>query len=287
MIENLITIGNHRRHTFAPYHIKATTARGNRVVSGRDSLMLYEGCIADFDGPQKEYRGKTNLRYGSFCQQAGGLQVFLGGEHRNDGVVNHSLSHFEELKFHVAAENKEKLASYDKGPTTIGSNVIISRNVTIVSGVSIGDGAVVAANSVVVKDVPAFAVVAGNPARVIKYRFSEAAIESLLAIRWWDFDYVFLCRQIDFMVSASVDAILERFSDPSGNVYEKPGNYILLHTGLDPKGEHTVVVDGLESEGRTYKADELPPEIVSYLSQGDPRDVTVDQDIFRFLSGGS
>ena len=287
MITNLKAIGNHRRHTFAPYWIKGTTARGNRVVSGRDSLMLYEGCIADFDGPQEEYRGKTNLRYGSFCQQAGGLQIFLGGEHRNNVVVNHSLSHFEELKYHVADENKERLLSRAKGPTTIGNNVIVSRNVTIVSGVRIGDGAVVAANSVVTKDVPPFAVVAGNPARVIKHRFSEATIESLLAIRWWDFDYVFLCAQIDFMVSAAVEAFLERFSDVSGNVYETPGNYILLHTGLDPNGEHTVVVDGLESEGRTYRADALPPEIVSYLSQGDPQDVTVDHDIFRFLPRGS
>ena len=89
------------------------------------------------------------------------------------------------------------------------------------------------------------------------------------------------------MVSAAVEAILERFSDVSGNVYETPGNYILLHTGLDPNGEHTVVVDGLESEGRTYRADALPPEIVSYLSQGDPQDVTVDHDIFRFLPRGS
>jgi len=167
MITNLKAIGNHRRHTFAPYWIKCTTARGNRIVSGRDSLMLYEGCIADFDGPQEEYRGKTNLRYGSFCQQAGGLQIFLGGEHRNDAVVNHSLSHFEELKYHVSDENRERLASSAKGPTTIGNNVIISRNVTIVSGVSIGDGAVIGAGAVVTRSLPARCHAVGVPARPI------------------------------------------------------------------------------------------------------------------------
>ena len=287
VIEHLKAIGNHRRHSFAPYHLKATTARGNRVVSGRDSLMLFEGCIADFDGPQAEYRGVTNLHYGSFCQQAGGLQIFLGGEHRNDEVLNHSLSHFEELKFHVAADNKQKLASYAKGPTTIGNNVIISRNATLLSGICIGDGAVVAANSVATRDVPPFAIVAGNPAQVIKHRFSEAIIESLLAIRWWDFDYVFLCHQIDFLVTAPVEAILEKYADVSNNVYEKPGDCILLRTGLDPNGEHTIVVEGVESNGSTYTADALPPEIVSYLSQTDPQDVTVDHDIFRFLPNRS
>ncbi len=183
----------------------------------------------------------------------------------------------------MAAGNKEKLASTAKGPTTIGSNVIISRNATLLSGICIGDGAVVAANSVVTRDVPPFAVVAGNPAQVIKHRFPEATIEALLAIRWWDFEYVFLCHQIDFLVSAPVEAILERYADVGGNVYEKPGNFILLRTGLDPNGEHTVVVEGVESNGTTHMADTLAPEIVAYLSQADPQDVTVDHDIFRFL----
>ena len=168
MMENLEVFANHQRHTFAPYHLKTKTARGNRIISGRDSLMLYEGRIEDFDGPQKELQGKTNLEFGSFCQQATGVKIFLGGEHRNDMIVNNSLSHFEELKFHLSDGQKLLLNSYSKGPTLIGNNVIISRNVSILSGVKIGDGAVLAANSVITKEVPPFAIVGGNPAKVIK-----------------------------------------------------------------------------------------------------------------------
>ncbi|WP_352629335.1 CatB-related O-acetyltransferase [Mesorhizobium sp. M0496] len=73
-----------------------------------------------------------------------------------------------------------------KGPIVIGNDVWVGARATIMSGVTIGDGAVVAACSVVTKDVPPYAIVAGNPARVIKYRFSEDTIAAMLKIRWWD-----------------------------------------------------------------------------------------------------
>lgn len=197
--------------------------------------------------------------------------------------MNNSLAHFDELRFHLSDEQKSQLSSYSKGPTVIDNNVILSRNVCILSGVKIGDGAVLAAGAVITKDVPPFAIVGGNPAKVIKYRFPDAVIESLLEIRWWDFEYVFLCRQLGFILSASTEAFLERYSDCVNNVYEKGGDYLLLRTGLDPSGEQTIVVDGVESEGQRYGAQELPPEILAYLSQDNPKNVTIDHDIMRFL----
>lgn len=71
---------------------------------------------------------------------------------------------------------------------TIGNDVFIGMNVTILDGVTIGDGAVIGAGAVVAKDIPPYAVAVGCPIKVIKYRFSEEVIRSLLASRWWDGD---------------------------------------------------------------------------------------------------
>ena len=68
----------------------------------------------------------------------------------------------------------------------IGNDVWIAVNAVILDGITIGDGAVIAANSTVTHDIPPYAIVAGSPARIIKYRFSQDIIDRLLAIRWWD-----------------------------------------------------------------------------------------------------
>ena len=73
-----------------------------------------------------------------------------------------------------------------KGDVVIGNDVWIATRATILSGVTIGDGAVVAAGAIVVDDVEPYAIVAGNPARLVKRRFTEAEIAVLLKVRWWD-----------------------------------------------------------------------------------------------------
>ncbi|KAA0690874.1 antibiotic acetyltransferase [Halopseudomonas laoshanensis] len=70
---------------------------------------------------------------------------------------------------------------------TIGNDVWIGRSAIILSGVSVGDGAVVGAGSIVTKNVPPYAVVAGNPAKIIRYRFEERIIRELMSIKWWEF----------------------------------------------------------------------------------------------------
>jgi acetyltransferase-like isoleucine patch superfamily enzyme len=71
-------------------------------------------------------------------------------------------------------------------PVLIGSDVWIGQGAIVLSGVNIGDGAIIAAGAVVTKDVAPYAIVAGNPAREIKKRFSKVVIEELLSLRWWD-----------------------------------------------------------------------------------------------------
>jgi len=72
-------------------------------------------------------------------------------------------------------------------PIQIGNDVWIGKHSTILDGVSVGNGAVVAARAVVTKDVPPYAIVGGVPAKIIKYRFSQEIIERLLKIQWWNF----------------------------------------------------------------------------------------------------
>lgn len=79
-------------------------------------------------------------------------------------------------------------SSFSRGDIVIGNDVWIGANCTILDNVRIGDGAVVAAGAVVTKDVPPYAIVGGNPASVIRHRFSPERVEELLELRWWDLE---------------------------------------------------------------------------------------------------
>lgn len=118
------------------------------------------------------------IRTGKFCSVAGGLQFMVNGNHRMDGFTSYPL--------HVLGCHVNTLP-WGKSIPTIANDVWIGMGVTIYSGVDIGNGAVIAGNSVVTKSVPPYAVVAGNPARIVKYRFPPETIEKLLRYQWWDF----------------------------------------------------------------------------------------------------
>ena len=75
-----------------------------------------------------------------------------------------------------------------KGDITVGNDVWIGYNATIMAGVTIGDGSIIATNSAVVRDVEPYSVVGGNPAKVIKKQFSDDKIEKLLRLKWWDWE---------------------------------------------------------------------------------------------------
>ncbi|MFO0867439.1 MAG: CatB-related O-acetyltransferase [Pirellulales bacterium] len=91
--------------------------------------------------------------------------------------------------------------------TVIGNDVWLGYDVLLMPGVKIGDGAIVAARSVVVSDVPAYSVVGGNPAKVIKQRFPDEVVNELLAIKWWDWPVDKITRNLPAIVGADVAAL--------------------------------------------------------------------------------
>ena len=123
------------------------------------------------------------LIIGKFCQIASGVEFIMNG-------ANHQMNAVTTFPFYtLEGWNMEAPAIEDlplKGDTIIGNDVWIGQNATILPGVHIGDGAIIGANSVVGSDVEAYTIVAGNPARIINYRFDKNMISLLLKIKWWN-----------------------------------------------------------------------------------------------------
>lgn len=127
----------------------------------------------------------AKLVIGNFCSIAENVKIYLGGNHRSDWVTTYPFGHINQNLFNNFNGFGHPAT---KGDVIIGNDVWIGSNVTIMSGVTIGDGVVIANNSHVVKNIEPYSLVGGNPAKLIKYRFSEEQIESLLQIKWWYWD---------------------------------------------------------------------------------------------------
>lgn len=123
------------------------------------------------------------LTIGRFCSIADRVEILLGGNHRVDWVSTFPFAAMTGL-FPTARDLDGHHAS--GGDVTIGHDVWLGSGAIILSGVSVGHGAVVAARAVVTRSVPPYAIVGGNPAKLIRYRFDEASIAALLESAWWD-----------------------------------------------------------------------------------------------------
>ncbi|CAM2814035.1 virginiamycin A acetyltransferase [Flavobacterium succinicans] len=125
------------------------------------------------------------LIIGKFCMIASNVTFIMNGaNHLTESISSYPFAIFGKEWQH-AMDGK----SYpNKGNTVIGNDVWIGYNVTIMPGISIGDGAIIAANTTVTKNIPPYAVAGGNPSRIIKKRFSNEEIETLLALKWWDWN---------------------------------------------------------------------------------------------------
>ncbi|WP_315918338.1 CatB-related O-acetyltransferase [Mesorhizobium sp. SP-1A] len=169
----------------------------------------------DPDGPEK-FAEKCVLHHypfigdrlviGKFCAIAEGARFIMNG-------ANHAMSGFSTYPFNIFGHGWEEgfdVATWQKenrGDTVVGNDVWIGMEAVIMPGVGIGDGAIVAAKSVVTHDVPPYAIVAGNPARIVKIRFAPDVVARLLDIAWWDWPHDKIGRNLDAIRSADLSAL--------------------------------------------------------------------------------
>ncbi|MDO6965413.1 CatB-related O-acetyltransferase [Rhizobium alvei] len=122
--------------------------------------------------------------------------------------ANHPMEGFTTYPFRILRlDNPEGYPDLPSRDTIVGHDVWIGHNATIMPGVTIGHGAIIAAQSVVTRNVPPYAVVGGNPAQLIRMRFEPHIVDKLLAIAWWDWDIARIERQMSALETGDIDAL--------------------------------------------------------------------------------
>ena len=159
--------------------------------------------VANFEKNVKYHFDFTGdkLIIGKFCMIASGVTFIMNGaNHLTESISTYPFAIFgEDWK-----DSMEGKTYPTKGDTQIGNDVWIGYNATIMAGVTIGDGAIIATNSTVVRDVPPYTVVGGNPAKEIKKRFTEDEIKRLLDLKWWDKDIDWITANVQRLTGKEV-----------------------------------------------------------------------------------
>jgi virginiamycin A acetyltransferase len=148
---------------------------------------------------------KVKLVIGKFCALAAETRFIMTGDHKLDAFSTYPFPIFER-GWERAYDVKDLPV---KGDIVIGSDVWFGYDCLIKGGVTVGSGAVIAARAVVVKDVPPYSIVAGNPAKVVKMRFDDKTIDRLEKIAWWDWDAQKITSNLKLISRTDVDQLEE------------------------------------------------------------------------------
>ncbi|MGV8083619.1 MAG: Vat family streptogramin A O-acetyltransferase [Coriobacteriia bacterium] len=191
--------------------IKNTVSNPNIIV----------GDYTYYDDPADSENFERNVLYhypflgdrliiGRYCAIAAGVRFIMNG-------ANHRMSGFSTYPFSIFGNGWERVtpAAEDlplKGDTVIGNDVWIGYESLVMPGVHIGDGAIIAARSVVTADVEAYTIVGGNPARLLRARFTPDVVEALLQIAWWEWDAERVTAHLEAIVGGDIEA-LQRAGD--------------------------------------------------------------------------
>ncbi|MBR8834902.1 MAG: Vat family streptogramin A O-acetyltransferase [Stigonema ocellatum SAG 48.90 = DSM 106950] len=186
--------------------IKNTVSNPNIII----------GDYTYYDDPEDSENFERNVLYhypfigdkliiGKFCALARGVKFIMNG-------ANHKMSGFSTYPFQIFGDGWEKvMPQLDelpfKGDTVVGNDVWIGYESVIMPGVNIGNGAIIAAKSVVASNVLPYTIVGGNPAKPIKQRFSSEIVNSLLEISWWNWSIEKISRNLEKIVSCDIDAL--------------------------------------------------------------------------------
>lgn len=171
------------------------------------------GDYTYYDDPEDIYNFEKNVLYhfdfigdklilGKFCQIAAGARFIMnGGNHYLDGYSSFPFvifkSHWPRVPF----------IPNSKGDTLVGNDVWFGNSVTVMPGVQIGDGAIIATNSVVTKNVEPYSIIGGNPAQLIRKRFDDKTISFLLELKWWDWPIEKISENVLHIMNADFKAL--------------------------------------------------------------------------------
>lgn len=182
-----------------------------------DNPNIIIGDYTYYDDPEDSENFERNVLYhfpfigdkliiGKFCALARGVNFIMNG-------ANHKISGISTYPFYIFGQGWENVmpAAEElpyKGDTEIGNDVWIGYEALFMPGVKIGHGAIISSRSVVTGDVPAYAIVGGNPAKVIRYRFDAETIAKLEDIAWWNWPVEKISRNLSLIVSGDIDALV-------------------------------------------------------------------------------
>lgn len=245
-------------HLFGDYYIRVQFDQ-NR------SALLAPGAIGALYAVRWLNPGDIEgevLTCGPLLETAEGIQIIPGGEHPNDLPLNAMFQSYTRLCEQLTHLH-DRPGNRAKGAIRIGGNVTISTNAVILSGVTIGDGAVIGAGAVVTKDVPPFAIVAGNPARVIRYRFTPEEIELLLESAWWNIVQSDLTVLAPLLLGKAPVDLHQLLKQGAHRRIEHRGDEIVFQI----KANRSFDVIGINKGGRFVGLQSLPPVILDYLRQ--------------------
>lgn len=203
---------NYRESIIIKDHIKA-----RHIIVGEYSYYSgyyhggtsFEDCVMYLDAADNHTDANEidQLIIGKFCSIATGVKFMMGGTqgHNYEWIANYPLDFLDD---DFDADTSVEPKGYKlKGDTVIGNDVWIGAEAMIMPGVQIKDGAIIGARSLVTKNVEAYEIWGGNPARLIKKRFNDDEIEKLLKIKWWDWELENLKEHLTLIRSSDVDAL--------------------------------------------------------------------------------
>lgn len=150
------------------------------------------------------YDLKSSLSVGSYVSIAGDVSFLLGANHKRGLLTTYPLTKLDST--HLPTEANEP------GDIVIGNDVWIGYGATVIGPAKIGDGAIIGAHALVIKDVPPYAVVGGVPAQVLKFRFEQEIIERLLAIKWWTWDKETILARKDEIYNTDIQGFIKKYS---------------------------------------------------------------------------
>lgn len=194
--------------------------KGFSQIGYLKNFITNENIIVDdytyYDDPDGVENFEKNVLYhfpfigdkliiGKFCAIAKDVKFIMNG-------ANHKDSGFSTYPFFIFGNGWEKSAPKEgelpfKGNTVIANDVWIGYDTTIMPGVKIGNGVIIATKSVVTKDIPDYAIVGGNPAKVIRYRFKEKIIDELVKISWWNWSAEKITKNLEAISNADIEVL--------------------------------------------------------------------------------